>query len=189
MTTYDLVLGLCWFQSRNPALDWSKGQLLGWRTAVGNSWNEQTITSLPQGDGSAEHGACKPPPTIDIQFMGATTFDDLHASNELAAAFTIQINECIGLLGTWTMLEGVTSETLGETSPGQCWIWEQGAVVVVAAEGGPQGYPEWLLPARRDTTWVPGRRGLALLWRTVLIQPPGTPTFLQSCQNRVASRG
>ena len=63
MTAYDLVLGLPWFQSRNPEIDWSKGQLLGLRTPVGNSGNEQTITSLPQGDGSAEDGACKPPPT------------------------------------------------------------------------------------------------------------------------------
>jgi len=66
MVAYDLVLGLPWFQSRNPEIDQSKGQLLGLRTLVGNSGNEQTITSLPQGDGCAEDGACKPPLTVDI---------------------------------------------------------------------------------------------------------------------------
>ena len=100
MTIYDRLLGLRWFQSRNPEIDWSKGQLLGLRRPVGNSGNEQTITSLPQGDRFAEDGACKHPPNVDIQFMGATTFDDLHASSEVAAAFTIPIDECIGLLGT-----------------------------------------------------------------------------------------
>jgi hypothetical protein len=27
LMAYDLVLGLPWFQSRNPEIDWSKGQL------------------------------------------------------------------------------------------------------------------------------------------------------------------
>jgi len=90
MTAYDLVLGLPWFQSWNPEINWSKGQLLGLWTPVGNSGNEQTITSLPQGDVSTQDGACEPsPPAIDIQFLGATAFDDLLASNEVAAAFAI----------------------------------------------------------------------------------------------------
>jgi len=47
------------------------------------------------------------------------------------------------------------------------WMCEHGAVAVVAvvaAEGGPHGNPEWLLPARRDTKGVSGRRGLAPWW-------------------------
>jgi len=43
---------------------------------------------------------------------------------------------------------------------------EQGAAAVVAAEGGPHGNPEWLLPARQDTKGVTGRRGLAPCERT-----------------------
>ena len=105
---YDHVLGLPWFQSRNPEIDWSKGKLSGLRTPVGNSGNEQTITSLPQGDGSAEDGACEPPPAVYIQFSGATAFDDLHASNEVVAAFAIRFDEGTGLLGASTMSEGVT---------------------------------------------------------------------------------
>ena len=124
MTAYDLVLGLPWFQSRNPEIDWSKGQWLDLRTAVGNSRNEQTITSLPQGDGSTEDGACKPPPTVDIEFLGATAFDDLLASNEVATAFALWIDKGTGLLGASTMSEGITSETLCEMSPGRCWMGE-----------------------------------------------------------------
>jgi len=82
MMAYDLVLGLPWSQSRNSEIDWSKGQLLGLRTPVGNSGNEQTITSLPQGDGSAEDGACEPPPAVYIQFLGATAFDSLMRSSQ-----------------------------------------------------------------------------------------------------------
>jgi hypothetical protein len=142
MTAYDLVLGLPWFQSRNPEIDWSKGQLLGLRTPVGNPGNEQTITSLPQGDGSAEDGACEPPPAVYIQCLGATAFDDLHASNEVVAAFARRIDEGTGLLGASTMSEGVTSSKLPGTSPGRCLMGEQGAAAVVAAEGGPQRNPE-----------------------------------------------
>jgi len=47
------------------------------------------------------------------------------------------------------------------------WMSEQGAAAVVAADGGPHGNPEWLLPARRDTKGVTGRRGLAPCERTV----------------------
>jgi len=120
MTAYDLVLGLSWFQSRNPEIDWSKGQLLGLRTPVGNSGNEQPITSLPEGDESAEDSACKPPPTVQIHCLGATAFDDLLASNEVAAAFAIRIDEGTGLLGASTISEGVTSEHSGEMSTGRC---------------------------------------------------------------------
>jgi hypothetical protein len=62
MTADDLVPGLPWFQYRNSEIDWFKGQLLDLRSPVGNPGNEQTITSLTQGDGSAEDGACEPPP-------------------------------------------------------------------------------------------------------------------------------
>ena len=120
MTAYDIILGLPWFESRNPEIDWSKGQLLGLQTPVGNSRNQQTITSLPQGDGSAEHSVCKPPPTVNIQVLGATTFDDLLASNEVTTAFAIRIDESTGLMGASTMSEGITLEKFGETSPGRC---------------------------------------------------------------------
>jgi len=74
MMAYDLVLVLPRFQSRNHEIDWSKGQMLGLRTLVGNPRNVQTITSLPQGDGSVEDGACEPPPAAYIHILGATAF-------------------------------------------------------------------------------------------------------------------
>jgi hypothetical protein len=86
---------------------------------VGNSGNEQTITSLPQGDGSAEDGACEPSPAVYIQFLGATAFDDLLA-REVVAALAIRIDEGTGLLGASTMSEGVSSGKRGGMSSGQC---------------------------------------------------------------------
>jgi len=70
---------------------------------VGNPGNEQTITSLPQGDGSAEAGACESPPAVYTQFLGATAFNGLHGSNEVVAAFTRRIDKGTGLLGVSTM--------------------------------------------------------------------------------------
>ena len=68
---YDLLLGLPWFQSRNPKTDWSKGKLLGSWMPVENSGNERTINSLPLDDRSPEDGDCEPPPAVYIQFLGA----------------------------------------------------------------------------------------------------------------------
>jgi hypothetical protein len=94
--------------------------LIELRTPVGNPGNEQTIPLLPQGDGSVEDGVCEPPPAVYIPFLGATAFDNLHASNEVVAAFARRIDEGTGLLGASTMSEGVTLGQLGGTSPGRC---------------------------------------------------------------------
>ena len=79
MMPFDHVLGHSWFQSRNLEIEESKGLLLGLWTSVGNPGNDETITSLPQGDGSAEDSACEPFSAVYIQFLGATIFDDLPA--------------------------------------------------------------------------------------------------------------
>jgi len=141
---YDLLIGHRWFQNRNRVIGWSKGQLLGLRTPVGNSRNQQTISSLPQGDWSAEDGARDPSSAVYIQFLEATTFDDLPAK-EVMAALAIRIDEGTCPLGPSTMLQGVTSWKRGGTSPGRGWMGELGAATVVAAAGCSQGYPEWLL--------------------------------------------
>jgi hypothetical protein len=106
--TYDLVLGLPWFQSRNPEIGWSTDQLLGLRTTVGKSGNEHSITLLPQGDGSAEDCACESPPAVYIEFLGASAFDDLLASNEVITAHPILIDKRTGLLGTSTLSVRIT---------------------------------------------------------------------------------
>jgi len=108
MIAYDLALSLRWFQSRNPEIDWSNGQLLGLWTPVRNPGNEQTITSLPQGDGGAEDGACEPPQAVYIQFLGATTFNVLVM--RLSQPLARHIDEGTGILGASTMSEGVTLE-------------------------------------------------------------------------------
>jgi hypothetical protein len=119
MMAYDHILGLPWFQSRNPEIDGSKVQLLSLRTAVGNSGIVQTITSLPQGDRSAEDDVCEPSPAVYIQFFEGTAFDDLLA-REVDGALAIQNDQCTRLLGALTKSEGVTSWTLGGMSASQC---------------------------------------------------------------------
>jgi len=114
-------IGLSWFQVRYLEIDQVKVPLLGWWTPVGNSLNLQTITSLSQGDRSAEDGACEPsPPAVDVQFLGSIACNDPLASNDIATASAIQIDEGTSLLGASTMSEGDISEKLGEMSPGQC---------------------------------------------------------------------
>jgi hypothetical protein len=55
-----------------------------------------------------EDGACEPSPAVYIQFLGATTFDDLLA-REFATALAIRNDKGTGQLGASTMSEGVTS--------------------------------------------------------------------------------
>jgi len=109
MMAYDLVLGLPRFVSRNHQIDWSKGQLLGLWTAVGNSGNEQPTTSLAQGDGSVVDNAREQPPAVYIKFLGATAFEDQLPTNEVVAALAIRIDKGTGLLGSLSLSEGVTS--------------------------------------------------------------------------------
>jgi hypothetical protein len=82
--------------------------LLGVWTLVGNSGNEQTITLLPQADGSGEDGAFEPSPAVYIKFLGPTTFKDVPAG-EVVAALGIPMERGNGPLGPSTMSEGFTS--------------------------------------------------------------------------------
>jgi hypothetical protein len=84
---------------------------------VGNSGYKQSITFLPQGDGSVEDGACNRPRTADNLVLDATEFIDALTGNEVAAAFAMQIDEGTCRVGGSTMLEGVTSEKSGDPSP------------------------------------------------------------------------
>jgi len=163
--------------------DWARGQMFGLQTVVGNPGSMQPITLLPLGDGSGDDVAFEPPPAVYIQISGATTFDDVVASNEVIVASAIQINKGTNQLGASTMLEGVTSQRWDQTSPGWCWMGKQGAAMVVAAEGGPQGNLEWMLPAHQDTEGIIGWTNLAVLWPTISIWTPGfslpqLPSFL-----------
>jgi hypothetical protein len=73
-------------------------------------------------------------PTLDINILRATVFNDLLACNETNETFTLRIREHSGLLGE--TIEDTTSENPGEIEPmnPKCWTREQGAAAVVAAE-------------------------------------------------------
>jgi hypothetical protein len=79
MMAYDLVLGLPWFKTRNPEIDWEAGKLLSLRCK--SSHGEEARTGP------------------DIQMLSATAFGDLCASDEVSGAFSLTLGECGGLLG------------------------------------------------------------------------------------------
>jgi len=90
MRAYDLVLGLPWFQSRNPDVDWQRGRLLPLRTPGGaevvpvdrvdhQEWPGNAPGSTAREDVCSEGGGGIP----DIQILGATAFDNLPASEQV----------------------------------------------------------------------------------------------------------
>jgi hypothetical protein len=84
MTAYDLVLGLPWFKTRNPEIDWEAGKLLSLQRRQPNRHGKEVSPT--------ETGP-------DIQTLSATAFEDLCSSDEVSDAFSITLGECIGLLG------------------------------------------------------------------------------------------
>jgi len=66
-----------------------------------------------------------------IQTLGATAFDNLLASDKVVVAFTLQIGECIGLLGA--TLEAIGLDSPGDTDP-SAGHDEQGTAAGVAEE-------------------------------------------------------
>jgi hypothetical protein len=70
MTAYDLVLGLPWFKTRNPEIDWEAGRLLSLQRRQ------------PQLN---RHGKEVSPTKTgpDIQTLSATAFEDLCSSDEV----------------------------------------------------------------------------------------------------------
>jgi hypothetical protein len=84
MTAYDLVLGLPWFKTRNPEIDWEEGKLLSLRRQP----------TKPNDPGNLEARAGP-----DVQMLSATAFGDLCASDEVSGAFSLTLGECGGMLG------------------------------------------------------------------------------------------
>jgi hypothetical protein len=86
MTAYDLVLGLPWFKTRNPEIDWEAGRLLSLQRRQ------------PQPN---RHGKEVSPTETgpDIQTLSATAFEDLCSSDEVSDTFSLTLGECKGLLG------------------------------------------------------------------------------------------
>ena len=69
----------------------------------------------------------------DILILGATTFDDQLASEEVVWTFFLRVGVRIGLLGV--TVESISSGEIGTRH----WTGEQGAAAVVAAEERPHG--------------------------------------------------
>jgi len=113
MRAYYLVLGLPWFQSRNPDVDWQSGRLLALRTpggaevvAVDRVDHQECPGNVPgcmaREEACSEEGGGIP----DIQILGATAFDDLLASQQVVGTFFLRVGDCTGLLGA--TVEGIT---------------------------------------------------------------------------------
>jgi hypothetical protein len=83
MTAYDLVLGLPWFKTRNPEIDWEEGKLLSLRRQP----------TKPHSHGKEARAG------PDVQMLSATAFGDLCASDEVSGAFSLTLGECGGMLG------------------------------------------------------------------------------------------
>jgi hypothetical protein len=83
MTVYDLVLGLPWFKTRNPEIDWEEGKLLSLRRQP----------TKPHSHGKEARAG------PDVQMLLDTAFRDLCASDEVSGAFSLTLGECGGMLG------------------------------------------------------------------------------------------
>jgi hypothetical protein len=113
MRAYDLVLGLPWFQSRNPDVNWQSGRLLALRTARGAEVvavdrvdHQECPGNVPGStvrEEACSEGGCGIP---DIQILGGTAFDDLLALEQVVGTFFLRLGDCTGLLGA--TVEGIT---------------------------------------------------------------------------------
>jgi hypothetical protein len=106
MRAYDLVLGLPWFQSRNPDVEWQNGPLLSLRTPGGaevvevDRVDHQECAGNAPGSTAREEACSEGGSGIpDIQIFGATAFDDLLASEQIVGTFFLRVGDCTGLLG------------------------------------------------------------------------------------------
>jgi len=131
-----LVLGLPWFQKRNPDINWTHHRLTSQRSPSASGVEEMRpmtkavalkVLDAKNKNVNDQLLGCGP----DIHTLRATAFDNLLANDEVVAAFAIQIGECTGLLGA--TLEDITLDSPGNTDP-SAGCDEQGAAVVVAAE-------------------------------------------------------
>ena len=99
---YDLVLGLPWFKTRNPEIDWVANRVLGLRTPQG-------IIHDPNIENSAEEAGCRPN-RIDIGLLTEKSMSEyLDANSEdIADIFYMKIG--------YVLEEGV-SKAEGMTNP------------------------------------------------------------------------
>ena len=113
MRAYDLVLGLHWFQSRNPDVDWHRSRLLALQTPGGaevvavDRVDHQECPGNVAGSTAREEACSEGGGGIpDIEILRATAFDDLLASEQVVGTFFLRVGDCTGLLGA--TMEGIT---------------------------------------------------------------------------------
>jgi len=113
MQADDFVLGLPWFQSRNPDVDWQNGRQLAPRTPsaaevvpVDRVDNQESPGNEPGSSASEEASSEGGGGIPDIQLLRATALDDLQASEQVVGTFCLRLGDCTGLLGA--NVEGIT---------------------------------------------------------------------------------
>jgi len=113
MRAYDLVLGLPWFQSRKPEVEWQCGRQLALQTSGGaavvavdrvdhQECPGNSPGSMAREEASSEGGGGIP----DIQILRATPCDDLLACEQVVGTFFLRVGECTGQQGA--TVEGIT---------------------------------------------------------------------------------
>jgi hypothetical protein len=78
-----LVLGLPWFKTRNPEINWEEDDLLSLRRQP----------TEPHSYGKKARAG------PDVQMLSAMALGDLCASDEVSGAFSLTLGECGGMLG------------------------------------------------------------------------------------------
>ena len=127
--SYDLVLGLPWFQARNPEFDWAKNKVLGLQTPGGCG------DIVPSGDPSqptpedevtwsddpvpAKIRSERGRPGLNIQMVTAESMSASLECEEIADVFFIKLEHIGLLLGTRTSGTWWTCK-LSKSSGGSC---------------------------------------------------------------------
>jgi hypothetical protein len=131
MGAYVIVPGLPWFRARIPEIVWNLRRL----TALRSPNSPQAADKLSGED--------KPPPEAheklserdedrpapDVELLGATSFDDLLAGEEVVEAFALRIRECAGLMGATLEITALSGEKprrwtrRAGSSGGSCGRW------------------------------------------------------------------
>jgi hypothetical protein len=118
-----VVLQLPWFRARNPEIDWSRNLLLSLRTPCRSGSHRTAATQLGQPEGRG----------VSKETHSATACGELLASEEVAGAFALPMEYCIGLLGAtveWTHEKWEDPRMLDE---------QAGPAAIVAAQERPHG--------------------------------------------------
>jgi hypothetical protein len=119
MTSYDLVLGLPWFERHNPDIDWTRKRLINLRNpanhALAGRYPEHSsvlsglnpVNALagtnsddaPDNESLSSVHPNEDREAIDIEMLPAVQFESLLAGAELSEAFAIRLWQGPGLLG------------------------------------------------------------------------------------------